>query len=99
MSAPRKAVFARTQPQARAYARAFELSPEEWSSFGLGAAIPSTREFDRVVVVLPANVTSSDFALVHRIHRHLAEDAAIQLLSPHDAPVVLPEQAKNPGDE
>lgn len=90
MSAPRKAVFAQSQTQARAYARSFELSPEDWSSFGLGAAIPSTREFDRVVVILPANVNAADFALVHRISRHLAENAAIHLLSPHDGPTRLP---------
>jgi hypothetical protein len=99
MSAPVKAIFARTQSQARAYARAFDLSPEEWSSFGLGAAIPGTREFERVVVVLPANVTSADFALVHRIERHLAENAAISLLSPHDVTVTISDPTKNPGDE
>lgn len=90
MSAPRKAVFAQSQSQARAYARAFELGPEEWSSFGLGAALPKERQFDTIVVVLPANVNSHDFALVHRLHRNLAEGAAISLLSPHDGPQKIP---------
>lgn len=90
MSAPVKAVFAQNQSQARAYARAFELDPNEWSSFGLGAAIPRDRQFETVVVVLPANVNSADFALVHRIQRHLTEDAHISLLSPHDGPNRLP---------
>jgi hypothetical protein len=96
MSAPVKAVFAQNQSQARAYAAAFELKPTEWSSFGLGAAIPRDRLFDHIVVILPANVNSVDFAMVHRLHRHLADGAQISLLSPHDAATRVPPE---PTDE
>lgn len=84
MSAPRKAVFARSQHQARSYAKAFDLSPEEWSSFGISAAIPRNREFETMVVILPPNVTSREFAQVQQLHALVAKGGSIALLSPND---------------
>lgn len=94
MSAPRKAVFAATQHAARLAAKAFGLSPEEWSSFGLHAAVAG-RQFDRIVVLAPVNPSYSDMRRIADLQTRLAPEGEISVLTAVIASTVFTPQRED----
>ncbi|WP_298962266.1 hypothetical protein [uncultured Methylobacterium sp.] len=74
MSAPRKAVFAQTQSEARRILRAFALPSEEWFAYGFDNALAG-RQFDHVVIKMPCAITPGLFDKLGRIRTRLSPDA------------------------
>ncbi|TXM68175.1 hypothetical protein [Methylobacterium sp. WL120] len=91
MSAPRKACFAPDQSQARALLKAFDLSPNDWSSFGFGAALAG-RQFDRIVVHMPAEPSARDFEMIANLNTRLAKDGSFSIVSPARSNLTTPAQ-------
>jgi hypothetical protein len=91
MSAPSKAVFAATQHDARKVAAAFGFSADEWSSFGIHAALTG-RRFERIVVVSPVNPTYRDMQKIAELHTLVLPEGKISVLTPTIASTVFTPQ-------